>query len=41
MGLDKLVVVTGKGIHSDNEKNPYTSKDFGISKIFYARIHKK
>ena len=31
-GVRKLVVVTGKGIHSDNEKNPYTSKDFGILK---------
>ena len=28
----KLVIVTGKGIHSDNEKNPYASKDFGILK---------
>ena len=31
-GVRKLVVVTGKGIHSDNEKNPYTSRDFGILK---------
>ena len=31
-GVRKLVIVTGKGIHSDNEKNPYTSKDFGILK---------
>ena len=28
----KLVIVTGKGIHSDNEKNPYASKDLGILK---------
>ena len=28
-GVRKLVVVTGKGIHSDNEKNPYVSKEFG------------
>ena len=31
-GIKKLVVVTGKGIHSDNEKNPYSSKDLGILK---------
>ena len=31
-GVRKLVIVTGKGIHSDNEKNPYSSKDLGILK---------
>ena len=31
-GIKKLVIVTGKGIHSDNEKNPYSSKDLGILK---------
>ena len=31
-GVKKLVIVTGKGIHSDNEKNPYSSKDLGILK---------
>ena len=31
-GIRKLVIVTGKGIHSDNEKNPYLSKDLGILK---------
>ena len=30
--INKLIVVTGKGIHSDNEKNPYVSKDLGILK---------
>jgi len=30
--IKKLVVVTGKGIHSDNEKNPYVSKDLSILK---------
>ena len=30
--ISKLIVVTGKGLHSDNEKNPYTSKDLGILK---------
>ena len=32
IGVKKLIIVTGKGIHSDNEKNPYTSKDLGILK---------
>ena len=31
-GIRKLVIVTGKGIHSDNENDPYSSKDFGILK---------
>ena len=30
--MNKLIVVTGKGIHSDNEKNPYVSKDLSILK---------
>ena len=30
--INKLIVVTGKGIHSQNEKNPYVSKDLGILK---------
>ena len=29
MGVRKLVIITGKGIHSNNEKNPYVSKEFG------------
>ena len=28
----KIVVVTGKGIHSKNKKNPYISEDLGILK---------
>ncbi len=28
--ISKLVIVTGKGLHSDNEKNPYVSKDLSI-----------
>ena len=31
-GISKLTIVTGKGIHSENEKNPYISKDLGILK---------
>ena len=30
--INKLIIVTGKGIHSDNEKNPYVSKDLSILK---------
>ena len=31
-GIKKLVLITGKGIHSQNEKDPYVSKDLGILK---------
>ena len=31
-GVSKLIVVTGKGIHSQNEKNPYVSKELSILK---------
>ena len=30
--INKLIVVTGKGLHSKNEKDPYVSKDLGILK---------
>ena len=30
--VTKLVVVTGKGLHSENEKDPYVSKDLSILK---------
>ena len=30
--VNKLIVVTGKGLHSQNEKDPYVSKDLGILK---------
>ena len=30
--ISKLIVVTGKGLHSDNDKNPYVSKDLSILK---------
>ena len=30
--INKLIIVTGKGLHSKNEKDPYVSKDFGILK---------
>ena len=28
----KIIVVTGKGLHSENDKNPYVSKDLSILK---------
>ena len=31
-GVSKIIVVTGKGSHSDVEKNPYISKDLSILK---------
>ncbi len=30
--VSKLIIVTGKGLHSQNEKDPYVSKDLGILK---------
>ena len=29
-GFNKLRIVTGKGLHSNNEKDPYVSKDLSI-----------
>ena len=31
-GINKLIVVTGKGLHSDQDKDPYVSKKLGILK---------
>ena len=30
--INKIIVVTGKGLHSQNERNPYVSKDLSILK---------
>ena len=30
--INKLIIVTGKGTHSQNEKDPYVSKDLSILK---------
>ena len=30
--IHKLIIVTGKGLHSKNEMDPYVSKDLGILK---------
>ncbi len=29
-GVQKLIIITGKGLHSNNYKNPYSSKNLGI-----------
>ena len=31
-GVRKIIIVTGKGLHSENEKDPYKSKDLSILK---------
>jgi DNA-nicking Smr family endonuclease len=31
-GISKLIIVTGKGLHSQNDKDPYVSKTLGILK---------
>ena len=31
-GIKKLVLITGKGLHSQNKKDPYVSNDLGILK---------
>ncbi len=30
--VNKLIIITGKGLHSENEKNPYVSKKLSILK---------
>ena len=30
--VNKLIVITGKGLHSEKDKNPYVSKDLSILK---------
>ena len=40
-GIKKLVIITGKGTHSQNEKDPYISKDLGILKYSVPENLKK
>ena len=40
-GIYKLIVVTGKGLHSQNEKNPYVSKDLSILRYSVPEFIKK
>ena len=37
----KLILITGKGLHSQNEKNPICSKDLGILKYSVPEYIKK
>ena len=37
----KIIVVTGKGLHSQNEKNPYASKDLSILKYSVPEFIKR
>ena len=39
--IKQLIIVTGKGLHSDNLKDPYVSKDFGILKHSIPNYVKK
>ena len=39
--INKLIVVTGKGIHSQNEKDPYVSKDLIILKYSVPEFSSK
>jgi DNA-nicking Smr family endonuclease len=40
-GINKLIVVTGKGLHSNNENDPYVSKEFSILKHSVPEFIKK
>ena len=40
-GISKIKIITGKGLHSENEKDPYISKDFGILKYSVPEYIKK
>ena len=40
-GVSKLIVVTGKGIHSNNNDNPYVSKDLSILRFSVPEFIKK
>ena len=39
--VNKIIVVTGKGLHSHNEKDPYVSKDLSILKYSVPEFIKK
>tara|TARA_B100001057_G_C22047502_1_gene643296 strand:- start:47 stop:460 length:414 start_codon:yes stop_codon:yes gene_type:complete len=40
-GVKKLIIITGKGLHSENKKNPYVSKDFGLLRYSVPEYIKK
>ena len=39
--VSKVIIITGKGLHSQNDKDPYTSKKFGILKNSVPEFIKK
>ena len=39
--VGKLIIVTGKGLHSQNEKDPYISKDLSILKYAVPEFIKR
>ena len=39
--INKLIVVTGKGLHSNNKKDPYVSKELSILKYSVPEFIKK
>ena len=39
--IKKIIVVTGKGLHSQNEKDPYVSKDLSILKYSIPEFIKR
>ena len=39
--IKKIIVITGKGLHSQNDIDPYISKDFGILKYSVPEFLKK
>ena len=41
LGVGKLIIVTGKGLHSKNERDPYVSKDLSILKYSVPEYIKK
>ncbi len=40
-GINKLIIVTGKGLHSKNKSDPYVSKDLSILKYSVPEFIKK
>ena len=38
--VSKIIVVTGKGLHSNVEKDPYVSKDLSILNIQFQNLLK-
>ena len=39
--VSKVIIITGKGLHSQNDKDPYISKKFGILKNSVPEFIKK